>query len=164
MAGKRKQTPKQLAATKRRRKKPVATTPMAVDIAKQKFLKLLSEGRTPAVAAEKVKVTRAAFYKWRKDDEVFAAAWDDAREAGYDKLEDALYQDGREHLNENARYILQRRRFDRENAQPPAAQMIVNVTLQEHVRKLIDVSLPAPQIATDYDIEDDEDNAPANIA
>lgn len=146
-------TAKQMEAVRRRRNRPVATTPIACEIVKQKFVELLATGDHPGKAAKKLEVSRGAFYKWRKEDDKFAAAWDDAVETSLDNLESALYQDGLTNLNENARYLLQRRRFDRLNVQQPA-QMIVNITLQEHVRRIVDVGLPQPQIEKDLDILD----------
>jgi hypothetical protein len=38
-------------------------------------------------AAEIAGRSRATFYRWREEDEAFAAAWDDALESGTDRLE-----------------------------------------------------------------------------
>jgi predicted transcriptional regulator len=51
-------------------------------------LKLLSEGYSPRRVAEILKVSRAALYKWRNEDEEFGRVWVEAAEEGIDRLED----------------------------------------------------------------------------
>ena len=61
--------------------------------AKQKevFLKCLANGDSIRSASEQVKVVRQTVYNWKENDEEFAAAWDEAMEAGIERLEDAAY-------------------------------------------------------------------------
>jgi len=55
---------------------------------KNEFLNLLSEGFSVSHAAAAVNISRWAMYQHRANDEEFAAAWNEAVEAGTDKLED----------------------------------------------------------------------------
>jgi hypothetical protein len=54
----------------------------------QAFLKALAAGKSVAAAAAAAGVARRTVYGWREADAVFAAAWDEAWEAGTDRLED----------------------------------------------------------------------------
>ena len=55
---------------------------------KGRFLAILAEGGSVKLAAEKAKIGRRTAYEWREKDAAFAAAWDEAVEAGTDALED----------------------------------------------------------------------------
>jgi hypothetical protein len=60
----------------------------------QVFLETLAEGWSPTRAAETAKVPRRNFVRLRESNEVFAAAWDAAVEAGTDQLEDEAKRRG----------------------------------------------------------------------
>lgn len=61
--------------------------------AKQKevFLKCLANGDSVRSASEQCKVTRQTVYNWKEKDEEFKSAWEEALEAGIERLEDAAY-------------------------------------------------------------------------
>lgn len=52
------------------------------------FLAVLADGGSPIKACRAIGVDRRTAYNWKNDDPEFSAAWDSAREAGYDSLED----------------------------------------------------------------------------
>jgi hypothetical protein len=54
---------------------------------RESFLKTLAETSTVSRAARVAGIKRSTLYKWRKEDETFALAWDEALEEGIDKLE-----------------------------------------------------------------------------
>ena len=152
--------------TKVKKPKPhrgtVARAPLRVEAAKKQFLEHLADGKSPGTAARLTMIMRSTFYKWRKADEEFAAQWDDAVETGLDELESQVYVRGFNGDNpEDARFALQRRRYDRERPQQLAPQTVINVTLQEHVRKIMDAGLPPLEIETDYELLDDAPTNPA---
>jgi hypothetical protein len=60
------------------------------------FLTALSEGASITSACDAAGYGRRTAYDWREKDLEFRAAWDDAVEAGTDRLEDAAYQRGKE--------------------------------------------------------------------
>ena len=53
-----------------------------------KVLKQLSLGRSVAAACRAARISRNAYYDWRKDDPDFLARTDEAIEEGTDRLED----------------------------------------------------------------------------
>jgi len=55
---------------------------------KKRFLAVLAAGHSVMTAAEAAGVARQTVYRWRQEDEAFARAWDEAIEAGTDRLED----------------------------------------------------------------------------
>ncbi len=55
---------------------------------KKRFLTALAAGHSVMTAAEAAGVARQTVYRWRQEDETFARAWDEAIEAGTDRLED----------------------------------------------------------------------------
>lgn len=59
----------------------------ANNIAMALFLAALMDGSTVTVSAEQASVDRATVYRWREKDVEFAKAWDEALEAGTDRLE-----------------------------------------------------------------------------
>ena len=59
---------------------------------REAFLMGLSLGDSVKSSCERAKVTRKTVYQWRKQDEEFAEAWDEALEAGIEQLEDAAYR------------------------------------------------------------------------
>lgn len=58
----------------------------------QAFLAALAAGKSVAAAAAAAGVARRTAYNWRDSDAAFAAAWDEAFEAGTDRLEDLALQ------------------------------------------------------------------------
>lgn len=58
------------------------------DLAKAKLLAGLMDGSTVTLAAEAAGIDRATAYRWRDNDKEFATAWDEALEAGTDRLEE----------------------------------------------------------------------------
>jgi len=71
-------------------RKPVPLHPTNPTSKKDLFLAGLREGLSIQGAAERASVNRCTPYEWRKEDSEFSAAWDDALEAGTDRIEDAL--------------------------------------------------------------------------
>jgi hypothetical protein len=65
-----------------------------------KFLELLSQGATVGAAARGAGYARRSLYRWRKARADFAAAWDDAVEAGTDILEDEALRRARDGVDE----------------------------------------------------------------
>jgi hypothetical protein len=55
------------------------------------FLLSLSKSPNVAKAARAAGVSRRRAYQHREEDPQFAAAWDDAKEAGVDRVEERLY-------------------------------------------------------------------------
>lgn len=53
-------------------------------------LVLLAKGHTPAVVGAQLNIARSTLFKWRREDERFAEAWDEAVEAGVDLLEQEI--------------------------------------------------------------------------
>lgn len=51
------------------------------------FLEALAAGKVPAVACKEADLGYTTVHQWRRDDEEFARAWDDAAEHGIDLLE-----------------------------------------------------------------------------
>ena len=136
---------------KRKRKKPVARTPEAVAKFKELF---------PGVAARNVRIARATAYGWKKEDQEFDAAWVDAVETGLDLLETKLYDSGMNGNSSDAQFMLKHRRYDRGDARPQS-NFILNITLQEHNKRLERLGLPVPQIEGDYE-EEELSTAPAD--
>lgn len=56
--------------------------------AREAFLDKLREGASVTAAAQCAGIGRATAYRWAKEDEAFAADWQDAYESGTDALED----------------------------------------------------------------------------
>lgn len=54
------------------------------------FLALLQEGYSVSGACNKADLARSTAYQWRDQDTEFRQAWDDAIDAGTDKLEDVM--------------------------------------------------------------------------
>lgn len=57
------------------------------DRARGVFLSRLAETCNVSESARTAGISRQAAYEWRADDEIFAAAWEDAEEQAADKLE-----------------------------------------------------------------------------
>jgi AcrR family transcriptional regulator len=65
-----------------------ARTVRTLTRARELFVEALAGGASVTRSCEAAGVGRTTAYQWRKDDEAFAALWDDALEAGTDLLED----------------------------------------------------------------------------
>lgn len=65
----------------------------------QKLLDALRVHPSITRACKSARISRNAFYEWRKDDPDFAADVENAREKGIDALEDALFRDAIEGHN-----------------------------------------------------------------
>lgn len=59
---------------------------------KKKFLEVYAETGNVSLATQAIGVNRATPYKWRKTDEKFAQAWDQAAEEAADKLEQEAWR------------------------------------------------------------------------
>jgi hypothetical protein len=106
---------------KRKHKKHVARTPVAVEKYKQLFLAQLEKGRSPGVAARNIKIARCTAYGWRKTDQEFDAAWRDAVETGLDKVESrCMMRAISEDSIADAHFLLKHRRYDKERIERPS--------------------------------------------
>jgi len=63
-------------------------TKQTIERARGVFLAQLADGLSVTGAADLAVVGKSSLYEWRRDDPDFAQAWDEAIEAGTDKLED----------------------------------------------------------------------------
>jgi hypothetical protein len=152
----------------RKKRKPdkrhVARTPDEVVKYKQRFLAQLAKGKSPGVAARLVKIARCTAYGWKKEDEVFAAAWVDAVETGLDELETSVYASGLAGNSSDAQFILKHRRREvygnTDNSQPN--NFILDITLAEQVKRLERLGLPVPVIESDREEDDAPDPAETN--
>lgn len=153
----RKNKPKQKVRKKRKpEKQHVARTPKEVVIYKRRFLDQLEKGRSPGIAAKRIDISRGTAYGWKKEDEEFNAAWKDAVETGLDQIETDLWDSAHEGSSSDMQFILKHRRREvYGNTDQPRANFILNVTLEEHYKRLERLGLPIPQIEGDYDEEDD---------
>jgi hypothetical protein len=61
------------------------------DRAREAFLKTLRATCNVSAGCRSAKIGRSAAYKWRKEDEEFAADWDDAESEAIDNLEGVAY-------------------------------------------------------------------------
>lgn len=62
------------------------------DRAREKFLTTLAEHCNVSEACRAANIGRSAAYAWRKDDEAFAADWDEAEQAAADELERVAWE------------------------------------------------------------------------
>jgi hypothetical protein len=136
---------------KRKRKKPVARTPEAVAKFKERFLKQLALGRSPGVAARNVRIARSTAYGWKKEVQEFDAAWVDAVETALDALETQLYDSAMNGNSSDAQFILKHRRYSTGEAPAVKSNFMLNITLQEHNKRLERLGLPVPVIEGDYE-------------
>jgi len=70
----------------------LANTTIRTDKTKSRVLRALSEGGSYTLAARAADVSRDALFRWKAEDEVFAAECADAIEQGTDRLEDVAIQ------------------------------------------------------------------------
>jgi hypothetical protein len=124
---------------KRKHKKHVARTPVAVAKYKACFLKQLALGCSPGVAARNLKIARSTAYGWKKEDREFDAAWVDAVELALDRLEKQLYDSAMNGNSSAAQFILKHRRrevYGNVDHRPQQSKFIWNITDQEHQERL----------------------------
>lgn len=76
----------------------------ANDLAKVVFLSALADAATIGEAAIEAGINRVTAYRWKETDEEFAVAWDDALEAGTEKLETAAIRRAVEGVEEPVIY------------------------------------------------------------
>jgi hypothetical protein len=141
---------------RKKRKQQVARTPAEVVKYKKRFIAELAKGYSPGAAADRIKLAVRTAYNWKKDDSEFSTAWIEAVETSLDKLESKVYQSGMRGNVSNAQFTLKYRRYGGGGDHGPAKQsnFILNITLQEHYKRLERLGLPVPQIETDYEEED----------
>ena len=58
----------------------------------EKFLGELRDGKSVTAACKAAGISRSAAYDWRNDDAAFGKTWDEALEAGTDRLEDEAHR------------------------------------------------------------------------
>lgn len=119
---------------------------------KEKFLKALASGVTPTVAANAVGSCRSVVYRWRREDPKFAEEWVDAIEQGIDQVENSVYKNALKGISVDAHFILKSRRreiYGTGDQQKPA--VVVNITLQDQLKRLERLGLPVPMIEGDYE-------------
>lgn len=71
---------------------------------RQAFLEALAQSGNVTEACEQSGLSRASAYRLRRSDEVFAAAWTEAREAGTDALEDEAVRRATQGVEEEVFY------------------------------------------------------------
>ena len=74
------------------------------------FLGALTEGASVTAACGRAVITRRTVYVWREADPEFAAAWDDAIEAGTDALEDEALRRAKDKSDTLLIFLLKARR------------------------------------------------------
>ena len=135
-----------------------ARTPEAAEKYKKLFLKQLELGRAPGVSYEERQGRTCDSIRLEEEDQTFAAAWVDAVETGLDRLETHVYNSGLAGNASNAQFILKHRRrdvFGNVEDRPEPSNFILNITLEEQLKRLERLGLPLPVIESDYE-EDDE--------
>ena len=138
----------------RKHKEHVARTPEAVAKYKERFLQQLALGRSPGVAARNVGIARSTAYGWKKEDQGFDAAWVDAVETALDALETQLYDSGLAGNSSDAQFILKHRRrevYGNVKERPQQSDFILNVSMEEHYKRLERLGLPRPEIESDFE-------------
>lgn len=123
-------------------------------------------GLAPASAAAKVGITRETAYAWKQKDKEFDARWKDAIEAGLDRMETAVYGEGFKGNITAAIFVLKHKRkeiygdFETEQPQQTAKQLnnyFLNITLQEHAKRIERLGFQAPLIESDFEDEDERE-------
>jgi hypothetical protein len=131
---------------------------------KQKlFVAELAKGRSVTAAAEVVKLTRRAVYKWRKEKPRLAEAWDDALEVGVDRLEDIARDRAVAGSDGLLTMLLKCKRPKIYNPPPPAPELPSPVymvefkvtTVYEALARVRQLGLPKPE-PFEGDFEDDD--------
>ena len=82
----------QLVAIKGPAKKSASHDAVAMATNKKKFLAALAAGMAPGCAATEIEINRSTAYKWKRDDDEFAAQWEEAVQTSLDRLETVMYQ------------------------------------------------------------------------
>jgi hypothetical protein len=127
---------------------------------KELFIKALAAGNAPGCAATACDVARSTAYEWKKTDAAFSAEWDNAVETSLDRLETEMYniaKDDPDNLSPRLKAIaetLKNRRYGTAEYMRPASQQtnfILNVTMEEHFKRLTRMGLPLPEIESDYE-------------
>lgn len=77
------------------------------------FLKALRSGKSVTAACRIGRIARTAAYEWRKGDEAFAKAWDEAIEEGTDGLEDSAHTRAKKSSDTLMIFLLKARRPDK---------------------------------------------------
>lgn len=72
--------------------------------AREAFIIALRGGATVSGAAVRAGFSRATAYRWRGEDEAFAAAWDDAYETGTDAIEQEAIRRATQGVNKPVYY------------------------------------------------------------
>ncbi len=86
------------------------------DAKKAAFIAAFKERGAVCHACETAKVSRATVYRWREDDDDFAQAWEDVKDAAVEILEKSLYERGigweEDVFDKNGRHTGTRKRHD----------------------------------------------------
>jgi hypothetical protein len=146
---------------KKKRKKQISHGPITTPAYKKLFLEKLAAGNMPTVAAKLAGISRSTVFGWKKEDQEFASAWDDAIEAGVDKVETALIKRAIKDDTPAALAFLRAyrpERYARKDGSESRNNFILNITVAEHNKRLERLGLPVPVIESDL-----EDDAPAAI-
>ena len=145
---------KRTSSRKKKRKKQVARTPVEVSIYKERFLAWLAKGKSPGTAARLTNIARCTAYSWKKADPEFDTLWDDAVETGLDELESRVFARGMKDSVSDAQFALKYRRYERRGSRHPS-DFILNITLQEQIKRLERLGLPVPILEGDYEVIED---------
>ena len=150
-----------MAKTKKRKTK-IGHRPETTAAYKKRFLEKLAQGNAPRIAAKLANISRPTIYNWKRDDQEFSAAWEDAVETGLDKVETALFKRAIKNSDTAAIAYLKAyrpERYARKDVGKSRTNVAVDTTLQEHIKRLERLGLPVPQIESDCE----EDNGPRQI-
>jgi hypothetical protein len=144
-------------AQTRKRKTKIGHRPETTAAYKKRFLEKLAQGNAPRIAAKLANISRPTIYNWKRDDQEFSAAWEDAVETGVDKVETALVKRAIKHSDAAAIAYLKAyrpERYARKDSVEPRTNVNLQITLQEHFKQLERLGLPLPQLEGDYDDEE----------
>jgi hypothetical protein len=145
-----------------KRKRRIDQSVVSVERHKKRYLAALAKGRAPTVAARIAGLARSTVYKWRREDAEFAAAWADSVEQGLDLLEDRAYQRAMKNSDQLLMFQLRARRpevYGRSDS-APKSNVHLQISLEEHFKRLERLGVPLPVIEGDYE----EDDAPPQSA
>lgn len=101
---------------------------------KAAFLAALEKGLSVSGAGNVAKISRTTAYRWQREDEAFAEAWDDALEGGTDLLEDILLQRAKEDSDTLGIFLLKARRPEK----------YIDRSRINHTHKITEIELIAP--------------------